>query len=83
MNMELALIELETDFVVVQEDLYKAGRTAFIVSSEKALKQHINEFVDHALVRESNGGGGKLCYKCLLPTDTMQSILAEPAPPTR
>ena len=65
------------------EDLYKAGRTAFIVSSEKALKQHINEFVDHALVRESNGGGGKLCYKCLLPTDTMQSILAEPAPPTR
>lgn len=57
------------------EELYKAARTAFVCSSEKALKQHINEYVDHALVRKRNGAGGKLCYFVDLPRDTMQSIL--------
>ena len=57
------------------EDLFKATKTAFYATSERALKQHVNEFESHALVRQRSGAGGKLCYACTLPKDTMQSIL--------
>ena len=52
------------------------GRQQWFATQESALRSHIAEYETHSLVRMRAAADGQQCYYCVLPTRTMEQIIA-------
>ena len=58
-------------------DLYKKCKQRFLVSNVSVLRSHLNEFVDHELVKKQRDDKGHELYSILLEKEVAEKVIKE------